>query len=596
MNLIFSYLKKYRTAAIAAFVMMLIELAVELSQPLLISKIIDQGIRGKDEQVVWLWGGVLVGSAIIAFTAGVLSSFFASHASQGFAFDLRDKLYEKVQSFSYKVFSLFPTSSLITRLTGDVTQLQDTIFMGLRFMTRIPLVVVGSVIMALVVHVKLGLLLAVTLPVLSVFLVWVMRRASVLFRSVQVRLDGVNGVIQENLTGIRLIRVFVRMGHEISRFAAYSGELMKSTIAALRLTETTTPLIMLIVNAGILAVLWFGRFEISTGDATLGQTVAVINYSLRTIGAMSALSSIMATFSRAMASSQRITEVMSADETAVEPDVTTKNMTAKPAGRAGRAAVSPPKEAVQGNVEFRNVSFRYPGSDIAVLEDISFEVRAGERVAIMGATGSGKSSLVGLIPRLYEQSSGEILIDGVRSSELDMSQLRGAIGYVPQEVLLFTGTVRENIAWGNEEASQREIEQAAAAAQIHDTITELPLKYDTELGQRGVNLSGGQKQRLTLARALVRNPAILILDDSTSALDAVTEGLLMEALKAMSCTTFLITQKISSTASADLILLLDEGRLIAQGTHGELMDGSMLYRRIYESQTGEAGKHVQSVN
>ncbi|MNB77355.1 putative ABC transporter ATP-binding protein [compost metagenome] len=584
MNLIFSYLKKYRVAAIAALAMMGIELAVELSQPLLISKIIDNGIVEKDMSVVWLWGGVLTLSAVIAFAAGILSSFFASHASQGFAFDLREKLYEKVQSFTYEVFNRFPTSSLITRLTGDVTQLQDTVFMALRFMTRVPLVVLGSVVMALVVHVKLGLLLAVTLPVLILFLAWVMRRSSALFKLVQSRLDGVNGVIQENLTGIRLIRVFVRMGHEIGRFASFSGGLMKATIAALRLTETMGPLIMLIVNAGIVAVLWFGRIEIAAGEATLGQTVAVINYALRTIGAMSALSWIMATFSRAVASEQRISEVMASPDGDGQSD---------PA--AAQQSMNG-KHTIQGEIEFDKVSFSYPESDIAALEDVSFKVEPGQRVAILGATGSGKSSLVGLIPRLYEQTGGIIRIDGMDSADIEMSRLRRSIGYVPQEVLLFSGSVQENIAWGNEHATVEEIERAAAAAQIHNTIAGLPEGYDTMLGQRGVNLSGGQKQRLTIARALVRKPAVLILDDSTSALDAVTEGRLLEELTSMSCTTVLITQKISSTVSADLILLLDEGRLIAKGTHRELLAGSPLYRKIYESQTGEGAQHVQSIN
>lgn len=589
MNLTFSYLKKYRVAAIAALVMMLIELTVELAQPLLISRIIDEGIREKDTAVIWLWGGILVGSAVVAFAAGILSSFFASHASQGFAFDLRDKLYERVQSFSYEIFSRFPTSSLITRLTGDISQLQDMIFMSLRFMTRVPLVVVGSVIMALVVNVKLGLLLTVTLPFLIVFLMWVMRRASSLFRNVQSRLDNVNGVIQENLTGIRLIRVFVRMIHEIERFASFSGELMKSTITALRLTETTTPFIMIVVNAGILAVLWFGRIEISAGEATLGETVAVINYALRTMGALSALSWIMVSFSRARASSQRVTEVMTASEGPGELAKLPENLNAVQASSGTRAA------DISGQVEFKQVSFSYPQSDITVLEDISFKVQPGGRVAIMGATGSGKSSLVALIPRLYEYGSGEIRIDGVNHTELELPALRGSIGYVPQEVLLFTGSVRENIAWGHALASQEEIEQAAAAAQIHDTIRTLPEGYDTQLGQRGVNLSGGQKQRLTIARALVRKPSILILDDSTSALDAVTEAHLLAELKKMSCTTFLITQKISSTLSADLILLLDEGRLIARGTHSELMKESPLYRKIHQSQTEEA-QHVQSTH
>ncbi|MEK3748972.1 ABC transporter ATP-binding protein [Paenibacillus sp. FSL E2-8871] len=575
MGLIFSFLKKYKVAAIAALVMMLIELAVELSQPLLISKIIDQGIKEQNSSVVWLWGGVLIGSAVVAFIAGVLSSFFAAHASQSFAFDLRDKLYEKVQSFTYEIFNRFATSSLITRLTGDVSQLQDTIFMSLRFMTRVPLVVVGSVIMALVVHVKLGLFLTVALPLLLLFLYFIMRKASLLFRNVQNRLDGVNGVIQENLTGIRLIRVFVRMGHEIGRFTVFSGNLMKSTVSALRLTETTMPFVMLIVNAAIMSILWFGRIEIANGDATLGETVAVINYSLRTIGALSAISGLVVTISRARASSQRITEVMSA-------------------GAGVKEGGTAKGEPIQGHVQFEGISFKYPESDISVLEDITFEVAAGERVAIMGATGSGKSSLVGLIPRLYEETDGIIRIDGQKSTDIDISRLRRSIGYVPQELQLFSGSIRDNIAWGNEYATQEQIEHAAAAAQIHATVMGLPKGYDTMLGQRGVNLSGGQKQRLTIARALVRKPAILILDDSTSALDAVTEGLLLEALKEISCTTFLITQKISSTASADLILLLDEGRLIGKGTHDELMTSSALYRKIYESQVEEAKQHVQS--
>ena len=581
MDILFAYLKKYRVAAIAALIMMLIELAVELSQPLLISKIIDQGIKEKDINVVWLWGGVLVGSALVAFAAGILSSFFASHASQGFAFDLRDKLYEKVQSFSYEIFNRFAASSLITRLTSDVSQLQDTIFMSLRFMTRVPLVVIGSVIMALVVHVKLGLILTLTVPVLAVFLYWVMKKASSLFRNVQTRLDGVNGVIQENLTGIRLIRVFVRMGHEVGRFAGFSGNLMRTTVSALRLTETTMPFILLIVNAGILLVLWYGRLEISTGDATLGETVAVINYSLRTIGALSALSWIVVTFSRARASLQRIDNVFA--EGAEKPLVV-KSGSVK--------SLESPAKSIQGRVEFEQVGFRYPASDIAVLDNISFTASPGERVAIMGSTGSGKSSLVGLIPRLYEGNSGVIRVDGVDTREMDISKLRHAIGYVPQEVLLFSGTVRENIAWGNEKATLEQIQEAAIAAQIHDTVLELPDGYDTMLGQRGVNLSGGQKQRLTIARALVRNPSILILDDSTSALDAVTEGALLAALKKMSCTTFLITQKISSTASADLILLLDEGQLIARGNHKQLMENSELYRTINKSQMGEVVQHA----
>lgn len=640
MATILSFIKKYRIAAMSAICMMLIELFVELIQPLLISRIIDDGIGKQDLSVVWLWGGVLVVSALLAFAAGVASSFFASHASQGFGYDLRDRLYAKVQSFSYAIFSKFQTSSLITRLTGDITQLQEMVFMSLRFATRVPLVVTGSIIMALVVNVKLGLLLTVTAPVLAVFIMWMMKKTSILFRAVQQRMDMVNGVIQENLTGMRLIRVFVRVGHEMKRFEKRSQELMQGTISALRLTETTMPLMLLMMNGGIIAILWFGRFDIAAGNATIGEVVAVLNYALRTIGALSALSWIISSYSRAAASGQRIVEVLrteegedaavafangasgSAEDTAyAKHTASAKSLSASKAKGAhseletepsrGQAAAerenARPRSSgaesttnakallLQGEVEFEGVSFSYPASDIRVLQDITFKVHPQQRAAIMGATGSGKSSLVQLILRLHDATGGTIRIDGRDIRRMEPEQLRGAIGYVPQEVMLFSGSVRDNIAWGREDASMEQIVKAAKRAQIHETIKRLPQGYDTMLGQRGVNLSGGQKQRLSIARALVRQPAILILDDSTSALDVRTEAALLEELKGLSCTIFLITQKISSTTSADLILLLDEGRLIAQGSHEELMADSSLYRRIYESQYGEEAQHVQNL-
>jgi ATP-binding cassette subfamily B protein len=334
------------------------------------------------------------------------------------------------------------------------------------------------------------------------------------------------------------------------------------------------------MNAGIIAVLWFGRGQISTGDASVGQVVAVVNYSLRTIGALSALSGIVVVFSRATASTGRIREILETsneDGQELEP-------------------VSTHHTQIEGQVEMDRVSFHYPGSDLAVLKDISFKAQSGERIAIMGATGSGKSSLVQLITRLYEEDEGHVRFDGKDARELDASILREAIGYVPQEVLLFTGSIRDNIAWGLENASLEQIKEAARMAQIHNMIERLPQGYDTMLGQRGVNLSGGQKQRLSIARALVRQPTVLILDDSTSALDVGTEAALLNALDGLSCTTFLITQKISSTASADQILLLDEGRLMASGSHEHLMDSSDLYRRIYESQYGKEESHVQGTH
>lgn len=582
MAFIFSFLKKYRVAAMSAFCMMLIELAVELTQPLLISKIIDDGISKHQLSVVWLWGGVLLVSAAVAFAAGISSSFFASHASQGFGYDLRDKLYEKVEKFSYPVFSRFASSSLITRLTGDVTQLQDMVFMSLRFATRVPLVLLGSMIMAMIVNVKLGLMLTVLVPLLLAFVFWMIKRTSVWFRKVQQRLDSVNGVVQENLVGMRLIRVFVRRDHENARFERQSKELMDGTVSALRLAETTMPFALFIMNAGILAILWFGRIDIASGGATVGAVVAVANYSLRIIHALSALSWIMTSYSRAAASGQRVSEVLSTEDRNTDT-------------HRGGPAKGSNEETISGKVEFSKVGFRYPGSDLAVLEDINFTVQPGQRMAILGSTGSGKSSLVQLILRLQEPTEGAVNMDGRNIREMDSTLLLESIGYVPQEVILFSGTVRENIAWGREDATLAEIQEAARQAQIHDTIESLPHGYETMLGQRGVNLSGGQKQRLSIARALVRRPSILILDDSTSALDTRTEAALLKELDTLSCTTFLITQKIRGAASADLILLLDDGRLIGSGKHERLLADSPLYRRIVESQQEEGDKHVQGI-
>lgn len=594
MRTVLSFLGKYRVAACAALAMMLIELSVELLQPLIISRIIDEGIAVKDLGVVWLWGGILLVSAGIAFVAGLASSFFASHASQGFGFDLRDRLYEKVQSLSYPVFGRFATSSLITRLTGDVTQLQDMVFMGLRFATRVPLVVFGSMIMAIIVHGRLGLMLAVLTPLVVWFVLWMIRRTSARFGQVQKQMDAVNGVIQENMTGMRLIRVFVRRNQENERFRKHSGELMQGTVSALRLSETTTPVLLLMMNAGILAVLWFGKIDIAAGNASIGQVVAVVNYALRTVGALSALSWIMATYSRASASAARTIEVLGTDDPSEEQWEQKPESSGKAA--SGGSEKKPEVQRMQGEVEFSRVSFSYPGSDLKVLDNISFRVQPGERVAILGATGSGKSSLVQLIPGLYERTGGDIAVDGKGIDLLGTSRLRSGIGYVPQEVILFSGSVRDNIAWGREDASLEEIQEAARQAQIHETIISLPHGYDTMLGQRGVNLSGGQKQRLSIARALVRRPAILILDDSTSALDTRTEAALLMELDHLSCTTFLITQKISSTVSADLILLLDEGQLIACGKHQELLKQSPLYRRIAESQQEGGEPYVQSIH
>lgn len=570
MSKVFSLLKPYRLAMGVALTLMLIELGVELLHPLLMAKIIDDGILKNDLSVVIYWGSVMALISIAAFAAGVTNSFYAAHVSQSFGYDVRKDLFEKVQSFSFANFSLFPTSSLITRMTNDVTQLQNTIFMSLRIMLRAPLLIAGGTIMALIVNFKLALILLISIPLLIGFLVWMMKKGSGLFKAVQDRLDSVNGVMQENLIGMRIIKAFLRRNYEVSRFTQANEELKSGTVSALRLMEIAMPVLLLVMNVSILAILWFGSINVGTGDAKVGEVVAIVNYALRISSVLSIFSFIIMAFSRAKASAGRINEVLD-----TEADLTDSL-------DAEEITV-----IEKGEIEFKSVSFTYPGTDTAVLNNLSFTVNAGETIALLGATGSGKSSIFNLIPRLYDVSGGEISIDGKNLLDMKIESLRGQIGFVPQESLLFTGSIRENIAWGKEGASLEEIKEAAINAQIHETIERLPDGYDTRVGQKGVNLSGGQKQRLSIARALVRKPKILLLDDSTSALDLATEAKLLKAIKAYECTIFIITQKISTAMEASQILLLDDGEILAQGSHHELMEESPLYQRIYESQFGE---------
>ncbi|HLO11782.1 MAG TPA: ABC transporter ATP-binding protein [Pseudoneobacillus sp.] len=572
MKKVFSYLKPYRLHIVIALFLMLVELMVELYQPLLMSKIIDEGIMNRDMTVVLSWGGLMLGISIIAFVSGIVNSFYAAHAGQSFGHEIRNQLFMKVQSFSFAQLNRFPASSLITRMTNDVTQIQNTVFMSLRIMLRAPLLVLGGITMALTVNAKLAIIFVGIIPFLIVFLVWAMKRAGVLFKNVQGRLDRVNGVMRENLSGMRVIKAFYRGEYEEKKFLLSNEELMKRTMSALRLIEFTMPMLMLIMNLSLIAILWYGKMDINQGDIKVGEVVAVIQYGTRVTAALGILSMIVMVFSRAKASTERISEILVIEEDNIEMSKSESI-----------------EQTLSGQIEFESVTFTYPGTSRPVLEDISFKVNPGETTAIMGATGSGKTSLVQLMMRLYDTDTGSIRFDHEGIQQFEINNLRKQIGFVPQEGFLFTGTIKENLSWGKEELSNEEMLMATNDAQIHETIMKLPDQYLTRIGQKGVNLSGGQKQRLSIARALVRKPRILILDDSTSALDLKTEAQLLTALKMYTCTTFIITQKISTAKEADQILLLEDGRLLAKGTHDELLNTSSLYQQIYHSQYGEGG-------
>lgn len=548
--------------------LMLVELTVELTQPLLIRKIIDDGIVEKDSHTIWLWGSIMMLLALLAFLAGISNSFFAGYAAQNFAYDLRNALFQKIQSFTMTTFLRFPSASLITRLTNDVSQVQQVFFMSLRIMLRAPLVVLGSLIMAFYVDASLAIYLGIGLPFLAIFMLMMVKKSIVQFSAVQRRVDRVNRMIQENLQAMRLVKAYLRGVYEASRFEKVANALKKDTSSALRLMEYIQPILLIVMNLAMLVILWFGAGQIQKEQTQIGDIAAIVNYTMRITGSFSMFAFIITLFSRAKASADRMEEIL-----LIEDGV--ENVILHP-------QIEVPSK--KGELVFENVSFQYPRTDRYVLKNISFTCKQGEKVAIMGATGSGKSTLLQLITNFYEVEEGRILVDGLDLKEWNVEKLRQIIGYVPQRALLFTGTIFDNITWGKTDATLEEVMTATKQAQIHDSVMHFPNSYQTRVGQKGVNLSGGQKQRLSIARAILRKPEFLLFDDSTSALDIKTESALWDALANERATMLVVTQKIQTAKDADQIILLENGVLSACGTHDELMTSSTLYQRIAQSQ------------
>lgn len=568
------FLKPYTLPVILAPTLMVLEVAMDLLQPRLMQRIVDVGIAQDNLAVVLRSGLWMAGLAVVGIIGGLGCAYYAINASQGVGADLRSALFRKIQSLSFGNLDTLKTGGLVTRITNDVTQIQEMAHAMLRIMIRAPMMLAGSLIMAILTSPRLGVLLVVLMPLLAFVIVTVIKRAQPMFAEVQRRLDAVNTVMQENLAGVRVVKAFVRADHEKIRFQEVNDNLMDQTIKAIRMMASILPLMLLLLNLGIAAAIWIGGLQVIAGSMQVGQIMAFVNYLMRTLFSLMMVGMLVVQVTRAEASAERIVEVLDS-----EPEISD-------------APDADGDFAPQGQVEFRDVTFSYRGNpDEPVLQHITFAAEPGQVVAILGATGSGKSSLVNLIPRFYDVTGGQILIDGADIRSVTQQALRARIAVALQEAILFSGTVRENIAYGRPEATDDEVLAAANAAQAHEFISALPDGYDSKIGQRGVNLSGGQKQRLAIARALAANPAILILDDSTSAVDVETEVKLQDAMAELMAgrSSFVIAQRISTVLNADKILVLDDGKLVGEGTHQELLAGNAIYREIYDSQLGNGG-------
>jgi ATP-binding cassette, subfamily B, multidrug efflux pump len=545
-----------------------------MMMPLLMSKIVDIGVATKNLAYIKSTGLEMVGLALLCILLGGLNAKFSAEASQGFAANLRKALFDKIQSFSFSNIDQFSAPSLVTRLTSDVTQLQNTLLMCLRMLLRAPLMLVAALFFAVNINAKLSFILAVAIPVLVIGIILVLRSAERLFTTMQARIDALNGTVQENLVAIRVVKAYVREKHEKAKFKKSNDELTQAGINAGNLISMMMPLMMFVMNATMIAVIWFGGKMVSAGGMGTGALMSFLSYLTEILISVMIFSMIFVMFARAEACAKRVVEVLD-----TKIDITDKVLAP---GGENEAAVT------KGSIEFRDVDFRYAtgtrGQD--VLSKINLKVEPGEFVAIIGGTGSGKTSLVNLIPRLYDVTGGQILVDGVDVRDYKTDRLRAGIGMVLQKNVLFSGSIKDNLLWGDEHATKEEVEAAAASAQADEFVKSFPEGYETELGQGGVNVSGGQKQRLCIARAMLKKPAILILDDSTSAVDTATEAKIREtfARELKDTTVLMIAQRISSVKEADRIVVLDDGKIAGVGSHEELLSNNAIYREICESQ------------
>ncbi|MEK4851677.1 ABC transporter ATP-binding protein [Paenibacillus sp. FSL H7-0756] len=571
MHKIAVFLKPYKKEVTIGPVFKLLEAILELLLPTIVALIINNGIAKQDSSYVYKMGSLMVVMAILGFGCSLVCQYYAARASQGFGTSLRNKMFKHISSLSYAELDIIGTPSLINRITNDVNQLQVAVAMLIRLVIRAPFICIGAIIMAMILDFRLSLILIAATPVFGIILYFIITRSSPMYRKYQAKLDRLALVLSENLSGIRVIRAFAESRREKQRFNDASEDLTQTAIRVGRISAWLGPMTTLVVNAAIIAILWVGGFHIEAGSLSQGEIIAFINYVTQILLALIVVSNLVILFTKASSSANRINEVLAM--TASVAEVPALAPAAKPDGAAPV-------------ISFRNVSFGYNTTGELALENISVDILKGQTVGLIGSTGSGKSTFVNLIPRFYDAVEGEVRVEGVNVRDYRLEQLRSRIGIVPQKAVLFTGTIAENIRWGKASATRDEIMAAAAVAQAEEFITRLPEGLDTLVARGGHNLSGGQKQRLTIARAVVGHPPILILDDSSSALDFATDAALRRALSKNSTdmTVLLVSQRVSTVRQADQIIVFEEGRIAGIGTHEELLESCAVYQEICMSQ------------
>jgi ATP-binding cassette subfamily B protein len=574
------FVKPYWRRSLVALVFLVAVVLMDLAIPRLIQRIIDQGINGRNMQVVISTTIVMLVISGLQTLFAIANNLFSIQVGEGVARDLREALFLKIQSFSFGNLDHLNTGQLMVRLSSDTTALQRMVQVSLRIGTRAPLLMIGSLILMFVTDSRLALMILPVLLATTIVIVFFVSRMGPLFLTVQKKLDRLNTVLQENIAGVRLVKAFVRADYEDERFAEANEDFTDRNIRVMRFMATLSPAMSIFVNIGMVIVIWVGGIQSASagGRFSVGQIVAFINYLHTTMGPLAIMVMLANVLAAATASAERINEVL--DTTPEVQDVPNPRMLPDPDRRGIRVA-------------FEQVNFHYNGTnDGLVLNGVDLVAEPGQTVAILGATGAGKSSIVNLVPRFYNVASGRVMWNGVDIRDLRQSDLLAEVGVVPQETVLFSGTVRDNIRYGKPEASEAEVIAAAKAAQAHDFVMDLPNGYDTRVEERGVNLSGGQKQRIAIARALLLNPSVLILDDSTSSVDVETETRIQDAMKSWlkHSTSFVVAQRISTVLNADKIIVVDEGRVVAQGKHNELMQSSPVYQEIYASQLGDGVK------